>query len=139
MTSEELIAWRNVKQLTQADVSTLLEVSRQTVINWERGHHPIPSTLSLKLLAIEVRPAEDTTARQRPMRRTLWQHMTLEQKAETYAIVQSLCERRPREQDLTPQEHVAWHTFPQSLMRLRMEDATFYALMPPELTHITKT
>ncbi len=49
-----LIALRKQYGLTQADIAEIIGCSRQAVIKWEKGLHPIPDTVEPKLLAANL-------------------------------------------------------------------------------------
>ena len=52
MTPQELTTWRKKRYLNQIQLGKLLNVSRQTVINWEHGHYPVPDDLQTRLDAV---------------------------------------------------------------------------------------
>ena len=57
ITGAAITAWRDALGLTQSGAAALLGVSRQTVINWERGTHAPPLSARRKM--------RDATARVR--------------------------------------------------------------------------
>jgi len=113
MTSEELLAWRKAKNLTQADLGALLGVSRQTAINWEQGKHPIPDNIALKVMAIVAeadRPISATSGH----KAIGWRRMTPEQQRETYEICKQVADRPEGTpwQKMTAREQMAWLELP---------------------------
>lgn len=51
MTPDELRLWRKGRGLTQRQLAALVNVRRETVTNWEKGHHDIPFDVLAKLEA----------------------------------------------------------------------------------------
>jgi len=139
MLGEELTTWRKARNMTQQDVGTLAGVSRQAVINWEKGVHPIPDAIAAKLLAASTAPAimGNAQAGQRRTHTPRWSQMTLAQKRDTYATVRRLCERAVLPTHVTEQEMDAWLNFPRVYKRKRPSSNFphdgFYVIVPPEL------
>jgi transcriptional regulator with XRE-family HTH domain len=75
MTPMELKLWRTARGLTQAQCAELAEVTRETVLRWEKGEHAIPDTLlsrleakspALKAMTDMAKPADQVEKRWRP-------------------------------------------------------------------------
>lgn len=49
MTKEELLIWRRQRGLNQGQLGNLIGMSRQAIIHWERGRHPLPDDIELRL------------------------------------------------------------------------------------------
>ena len=63
MTKDELLLQRRRKGLTQAQLATIVKVSRQSVINWEHGAFRIPADLVPAIIEacqedVPVKPAK---------------------------------------------------------------------------------
>jgi transcriptional regulator with XRE-family HTH domain len=54
MDKVSFIALRKQYGLSQADIAEIIECSRQAVIKWEKGLHPIPDHVEPKLLAADL-------------------------------------------------------------------------------------
>ena len=55
MKGMELRNWREVHRYTQAALASDLDVSRQTVVGWEKAEIPLPRILELALGELERR------------------------------------------------------------------------------------
>jgi transcriptional regulator with XRE-family HTH domain len=62
MTGNELRAARLRMYLTQADLASLLDVSRPTVSYYETGHAKVPRTVELAIEALMRRQKNDLVA-----------------------------------------------------------------------------
>lgn len=53
MTPRELRRWRDEQYLSQSELASMLQVTTQTVKNWEMGRSPIPhmATLAFETIA----------------------------------------------------------------------------------------
>lgn len=54
----ELVSWRRDHRLNQTETAAFLGRSRASVVNWERGHTPIPAWVPGKLLEHGRAPAK---------------------------------------------------------------------------------
>ena len=66
MDGAELVAWRQARNLTQAQLAELLGVHKITVSKWERGERATPGHIfELALEALDARLARDQSASHR--------------------------------------------------------------------------
>jgi len=70
ITSDELIAWRRVRRVTQRELGAILGVAPLTVLRWELGQRTIPPFLHLALRGVdEVMRMQRVAAHQLPRQR----------------------------------------------------------------------
>ena len=53
MKGADLNEWRRLRNLTQGELGLALDVSRQTVAQWEKSFEPLPRMLRLALIGLE--------------------------------------------------------------------------------------
>lgn len=63
LSSTHLVEWRKAHNLSQAALATALEVTRNTVINWEKGRTRTPKWLRDRLHRLGVATVTATNAR----------------------------------------------------------------------------
>lgn len=56
MRAQDIRTWRKERDLTLADLATLLGVAVMTVHRWETGKRPVPPYLELALLYLQEQP-----------------------------------------------------------------------------------
>ncbi|MGO4172496.1 helix-turn-helix domain-containing protein [Bosea sp. TAF32] len=54
MNSDQLKAWRSANKLSQGDLASKLNISRDAVSNYERGVQPVPKTVELATAALSI-------------------------------------------------------------------------------------
>lgn len=94
----DIVEWRHEHKVKQAELAKELGKSRQTVVNWERGHTRLPDNLQgeLERLARLRLPGQEKKPRS---------SVTPERRAE---IMADLNTRRPSFQLMTDEEKHVW-------------------------------
>ena len=65
MTNEELLSWRQARNLTRQQLAAMLDVSMWTVVKWERGERKIPAFMWRALEHLDCTHPRATTPTER--------------------------------------------------------------------------
>ena len=58
MTSGQLLAWRQKRNMTLAELAPLLGTTTASLCRWENGHFPIPEHVRILLFVLSVKRIE---------------------------------------------------------------------------------